>query len=217
MGNPWWYKWREEVGKKGFDFKKWQECYNQAMHEQEGIDLQNITIQKAKQLISMPPVHPFIKGNKILDVGCGYGLDTMRFAKAYPDMYFIGIDIANKVIDKATELSRKAGLKNIKFKVMSAEKLKFKNNNFDTVMCYECIEHVYDLDVVMTEMFRVLKPCGVFTGSTPWELSYDGGLHLHYFSTEQLFSLLSKYGKDIQIGQRREANFLFMCRKKEEQ
>lgn len=50
--------------------------------------------------------------------------------------------------------------------------LKFENNQFDTVLCTQVLEHVFEHDRMMKEAFRVLKPGGhiILTVPFAWEL-----------------------------------------------
>lgn len=47
------------------------------------------------------------------------------------------------------------------------DKLPFKNNRFDLILCLAVIEHVENVDNFMEQAFRVLKPGGLFYLSTP--------------------------------------------------
>ena len=52
-----------------------------------------------------------------------------------------------------------------------ATDLKFDNNSFDSILCTQVLEHVYDHHTMMKEVFRVLKPGGhiVLTVPFAWE------------------------------------------------
>ncbi len=47
-------------------------------------------------------------------------------------------------------------------------KLPFQDNDFDTVLCTEVLEHVSDTETFLKEMNRVLKPGGTFFFTTPF-------------------------------------------------
>ena len=52
-------------------------------------------------------------------------------------------------------------------------------------MCFEVIEHVFNIDEVLTEIFRVLKPNGLFLGTLPFvceehEIPYDFARYSSY-------------------------------------
>ena len=56
--------------------------------------------------------------------------------------------------------------------------LPFEDNTFDSILCTEVFEHVEQLDAVITELYRVLKPGGRMIVTTPFmciehEMPYD--------------------------------------------
>jgi SAM-dependent methyltransferase len=90
----------------------------------------------------------------ILDAGCGTGFLTKLLAKS---SRVIGIDINNRAI----AYSRK---RNIQIIRASIEKLPFKINVFDAVVSMDVIYHrsVRSDIKAITEIYRVLKPGGIF-------------------------------------------------------
>lgn len=96
-----------------------------------------------------------IKG-KALDLGCGDGKVLKILVKKLPNLRFVGID--RKKIKADFEFVRAKG-----------ENLPFANRYFDAVTSFEVLEHVDNLDVVLKEIKRVLKPNGVFYFTTPLE------------------------------------------------
>ncbi|MFH1249866.1 MAG: bifunctional 2-polyprenyl-6-hydroxyphenol methylase/3-demethylubiquinol 3-O-methyltransferase UbiG [bacterium] len=99
------------------------------------------------------------KALKVLDIGCGGGLLSEEFAKKGADV--TGIDISENSINVARDHALKNNL-NIDYKVCSAENLPFNTEMFDIVACVDCLEHVSDLEKVISEISRVLKINGKF-------------------------------------------------------
>ncbi len=107
-----------------------------------------------------------VKGKKILDIGCGYGWCELNFlnrgAKAI---------VASEVTEGDLE-TIKSNIKNsrVKFQVADATKLPFANSSFDTVVCWEVLEHIPPKteETMFREVSRVLKPGGRFYLSTPF-------------------------------------------------
>jgi SAM-dependent methyltransferase len=91
-------------------------------------------------------------GGSVLDVGCG----DMYLAKQMPEYSWKGIDIAP---DASNNLATAVDLMKPPYPLADA--------SFDTVVCSEVLEHLWDLRVVHKEVFRVLKPGGVYIVSTP--------------------------------------------------
>ena len=56
--------------------------------------------------------------------------------------------------------------------ICPATELKFEDNSFDSILCTQVLEHVYDHHTVIKEIHRVLKPNGhiILTVPFAWEL-----------------------------------------------
>lgn len=96
---------------------------------------------------------------KILDVGCGSGLNSKKLSFYNHDI--TGVDISYEAIKK---------YKKNKFKGYVADVTKglpFKKNTFDIILCSEVIEHVVDTNTFLSELNRVLKKKGQLFLSTP--------------------------------------------------
>lgn len=92
-----------------------------------------------------------------LDIGCAAGLMISEICKTYPHAHYFGIDVYDKAIKFAKE-----NYANINFKVASGDKLPFKDESLDLILCFETIEHVEDPKTCLLEIKRVLKRKGTF-------------------------------------------------------
>ena len=96
------------------------------------------------------------EGTKVLEVGCGAGVDAEKFVNF--GAVYTGIDLT----DKAVELTKlKIGHKGRVLK-MNAEQLVFPDNHFDLVYSWGVIHHAVNPEQVVNEIYRVLKPGGLF-------------------------------------------------------
>lgn len=101
-----------------------------------------------------------ISGGIILDVGTQDGDFIATMMKTLKDYNsFIGIDISEDDIAKAREKFKGDP---VEFMEMNAEKMSFQDNHFDTVCISYSIHHLVNIDAVLAEMYRVLKPGGAF-------------------------------------------------------
>lgn len=110
-----------------------------------------------------PVVSKFIgdlKGNSVLDAGCGNGYLTQTMAKTAKKV--IGIDFTEKLIEKARDNNRH---KNVKYLVGNLENLPFANEYFNTILCNMVLMDVENLDNVTKEITRVLKNNGILVVS----------------------------------------------------
>lgn len=90
----------------------------------------------------------------LLDVGCGEGIVTERWAASMPQSRVVGLDLADP--DLAAEWAKRAR-PNLTFTAGSAYELPFGAGEFDVVSGIEMLEHVPDPAVVLAEMRRVAR------------------------------------------------------------
>jgi methionine biosynthesis protein MetW len=92
------------------------------------------------------------KFDRILDIGCGDGTISMMLADVSNASSIYGIDIAEENVKSAL----KKGIKVFKLDV-TKEKIPFEDDFFDAVFLGETIEHLYDSDYLLDEVYRTLK------------------------------------------------------------
>ena len=103
------------------------------------------------------------QGRQVLDLGCAGGF--MAEAMAARGANVTGIDPAAAAIEAARHHARGAGL-SIGYDVGSGEALPYDAASFDAVVCVDVLEHVADLNKVLAEVTRVLRPGGMFLFDT---------------------------------------------------
>jgi len=97
---------------------------------------------------------------RLVDLGCDDGKWTIQIAKTIGSSKIYGIEIVNQRIEQA----KKRGIK-----VKKADlnmKLPFGGDSFDVVHANQVIEHLYDTDNFVSEIYRILKPGGYAIIST---------------------------------------------------
>jgi ubiquinone/menaquinone biosynthesis C-methylase UbiE len=114
---------------------------------------------------------PHWQNLRVLDVGCAAGNQLYSVQKDIA--YGHGVDIADSLIDAAKEYSKQHGFDNLEFSRGEVEQLIFEDNTFDVVICGEVLEHVFDKDIALRELLRVLKVGGTLCISIP-NLNADG-------------------------------------------
>jgi ubiquinone/menaquinone biosynthesis C-methylase UbiE len=97
------------------------------------------------------------RGNNMLEVGCGAGIDLVRFARA--GAIVTGIDLSNTAIDLARKNVEQNGLK-ADLQVMNGESMEFPDNSFDVVYAHGVLQYTADTDKMISDIHRVLKPGG---------------------------------------------------------
>ena len=98
-----------------------------------------------------------VKNKQILDVGAGNGRLSLKLAK-------LGAEVTS--LDVSNEMLNKLKIKKLKLKITTvigeAENLLFDNDSFDIVVATFLIVHLKDLRMFFNEVYRVLKPGGLF-------------------------------------------------------
>ena len=102
-------------------------------------------------------------GKTALDVGSGGGLLAEEFARL--GFRVTGIDPSAESVETARAHAASEGL-DIEYTVGAGEQLPFPDESFDIAYCCDVLEHVDDLDRVLAETSRVLKPGGVYLYDT---------------------------------------------------
>jgi 2-polyprenyl-6-hydroxyphenyl methylase / 3-demethylubiquinone-9 3-methyltransferase len=103
------------------------------------------------------------QGKAVLDLGCAGGF--MAEALATRGAQVTGIDPAEGAIAAARAHARAQGLR-IGYDVGMGEALPYDTASFDAVVCVDVLEHVADLNKVLAEVARVLRPGGLFLFDT---------------------------------------------------
>lgn len=142
----------------------------------------------------------FIKGKKILDVGCGVGVYVDYLSKL--GFEAVGVDFVSEFIVKA--LKNQQGT----FLVAAADKLPFKNKSFDTVLLFNILEHGDDKKI-LAEAKRVAKGriIVIVPKVVDQSLADTGVIYRHYldkshqreYSIQDLKFLARKVGLKIEL------------------
>ena len=139
-------------------------------------------------------------GRSILDLGCGYGAYSLALAAA--GRQCVGCDVNMKYLSQASS----SGLP-----VVAVDSvLPFPDRSFDTVMLLEVIEHVPQLENILSEAFRVARRNVLVTVPNAEHLerlqendvTYGHMLssdHVHFFDPKTLEQLLGRFAGKVEI------------------
>lgn len=97
-------------------------------------------------------------GEKVVDVGCGAGIDSLIAARLAGQV--VGVDMTPAMLAKARRAAREAGLGNVEFRLGYAEALPIADGWADVVISNGVLNLVPDKAAALQEMARVLKPGG---------------------------------------------------------
>ncbi|MGB9696414.1 MAG: class I SAM-dependent methyltransferase [Ignavibacteria bacterium] len=142
---------------------------------------------------------------RILEVGCGPGESSRRIMSFLKKQHFEVSEYDPRLVKKLSET-------NPEFRVIeeSVYEMKREDNSFDLVIMLEVLEHLYDVEKALGELFRVSSKYVLL--SVPMEpiwrilnlirLKYvtDFGNtpgHINHFTPGKLKKLVSKFGKVV--------------------
>lgn len=115
------------------------------------------TMERAKDTSRVKLIQQYLTqllkpGDKVLDIGCG----DFYLSRLMPQFEWFGLDVAPpKPSDK------------IKIQDLMQTPYPYADNEFDAIVCSEVLEHLWDLRIVHSEAYRLLKDKGVYVVSTP--------------------------------------------------
>ena len=146
---------------------------------------------------------------KILEVGCGAGIDLVHFARAGANV--TGIDLSTTAIDLACRNIEQNRL-SADLHVMNGESMQFPDNTFDLVYAHGVLQYTADIEKMVAEIYRALKPGGeailmvynrnswlnLMRAVTKVPLEHEDAPVLKKFSIGELKQLLSPF-KDYRI------------------
>ncbi len=146
----------------------------------------------------------------VLDVGCGEGILTARWAARRPAGEFVGVDLADPAL--GAYWSRHSGTPNLRFDTMEAGALDFDDGAFELVAATEVLEHVPDPAAALAEMARVTarwllvsvpreplwRVLNVARGAYLPQLGNTPG-HLHHWSLDGCRRMLAAHGELVAV------------------
>ncbi|HHJ38795.1 MAG: bifunctional 3-demethylubiquinol 3-O-methyltransferase/2-polyprenyl-6-hydroxyphenol methylase [Methylothermaceae bacteria B42] len=106
-----------------------------------------------------------IKGQKIVDVGCGGGILSEALAREGAEV--LGIDLSEDLVNVADLHALDEGVTSVKYRTVSAEELAQEMpESFDVVTCMEMLEHVPRPASIVHACAELVKPGGKVFFST---------------------------------------------------
>lgn len=102
-------------------------------------------------------------GMTILDIGCGSGVMTCWMAQQVgPGGRVLGIENNQNQLNAAIKRAESLGLQNTEFKLCSAYDIESLHQQFDLVYCRFVLHHLIRPVDVISKIFLVLKPGGIY-------------------------------------------------------
>ena len=109
-------------------------------------------------------LHP---GEHVLDVCCGSGASAIPAAeKVAPEGFVLGVDLAEKLLQRARSKATKRGLRNLEFRVGDMLDLRLPSSDFDAVVCVFGIFFVPDMRTGVQALWEAVHPGGKLSITT---------------------------------------------------
>ena len=138
---------------------------------------------------------------RVLDLGSGVGYGA-RLLAAAAAREVIAVDLALPAVLAGRGAP---GAAPVSSAVADALALPFPDESFDTIVCFEVLEHLREVERLAAEAARVLAPDGLFLVSTPNRpvyseaRSYHNPFHLRELDEAELRDLLAPHFEQVEL------------------
>jgi SAM-dependent methyltransferase len=139
-----------------------------------------------------------VRGESILDVGCGAGTNLDLLSERFPGSSIHGIDIESAPLrycreDRALPVFQ-ADLAN----------LPFRAGSFDLVCAFDALEHVEDDERALRGLFEACRPGGTLVATVPafrflWGNVDETGRHFRRYGRGELVEKVAASGFDVRF------------------
>jgi ubiquinone/menaquinone biosynthesis C-methylase UbiE len=127
-------------------------------------------------------------GQKVLEVGCGPGFFTIPAARIAGEEGSVhALDINPLAVEKVQQKIEKEGVTNVKTILADAAQTGLPDQSFDLIFVFGLVRPIGDMENILTELHRLLKPEGI--------LSVEGRL----WPSNGLFYLVKRQGRIAQF------------------
>lgn len=134
-----------------YDKESFFNQYAQMSRSKEGLPA-------AGEWSQLKTLFPPLQGKSVLDLGCGYGWHC-KYSEEQGAAKILGIDLSSKMIEEAKK--RNSGEK-IEYQVCGINEYEYPPDAWDCVVSNLALHYINDLDEVYQNVFKTLKPNGIF-------------------------------------------------------
>jgi SAM-dependent methyltransferase len=139
--------------------------------------------------------HGLREGLRVADICCGCGDVALLIARDLKPGFIVGVDHSLPAIEYASRLAKEFKVRNADFRLGDATALMLEDEQFDFVLCRLSIQIFSRPELILKELYRVLKP-----GGRLYLIGEDYDLIVGYPNDEDIravYDAAGKYGRDI--------------------
>jgi ubiquinone/menaquinone biosynthesis C-methylase UbiE len=109
-------------------------------------------------------------GQKVLEVGCGPGFFTIPAAKIVGEEGSVcALDISPLAVERVQQKIEREGATNVEIILADAAQTGLPDQSFDLIFVFGVAHPVGDMEDILIELHRLLKPAGVLSiEGQPW-------------------------------------------------
>jgi ubiquinone/menaquinone biosynthesis C-methylase UbiE len=109
-------------------------------------------------------------GQKVLEVGCGPGFFTIPAARIVGEEGSVcALDVSPLAVERVRQKIEKEGATNVETVLADAAQTGLPDQSFDLVFVFGLAHPVGDVEIILDELHRLLKPGGILAiEGRPW-------------------------------------------------
>ncbi len=139
--------------------------------------------------------HGLREGLKVADICCGCGDVALLIARELKPGIILGVDHSLPAIEYASRLQKEFKVRNADFRLGDATALMLEDEQFDFVLCRLSIQIFSRPELILKELYRILKP-----GGRMYLIGEDYDLIIGYPNDQDIrtvYDAAGRYGQDI--------------------
>ena len=105
-----------------------------------------------------------IEGKRVLDVGCGFGRESIMFAQRGAIVH--AVDLSEESISRASELAQRIGV-NVTFQVGNIDLIDYDEDYFDVIFNRAILHHLPDPTETLLKLSCFIRPDGLLIAQEP--------------------------------------------------
>ena len=103
------------------------------------------------------------QGDSVADLGCASGIDSFIMAEMIGNTGMVhGFDLTPSLINRANTIKKHYGIEQVHFETADVTDIPLKDNSVDVCTSNGVFSLISDLELVFSEVKRILNPNGVF-------------------------------------------------------